>query len=87
MNERERAEFELQRGQWYEGEEVAGVEFALGQAVMFAAGPHAVRAGSVISLETVLPEPTYLVEFGDDGSDAMVAQSALSACDDDGFEV
>ena len=55
----------------------AGVAFVVGDAVEVSDGAHAGRRAAVISLEGLVPDVTFLIEFGDDGTDAIVAQAAL----------
>lgn len=58
-------------------EHVEGVEYQHNDYVRVIDGQYKGRNGSLISLEAVAPEPTFLVEL-DDGGDVEVRQSQLS---------
>ena len=54
------------------------VHFVINDSVRITAGPHAKRTGAVISVVTVEPETTFLIEPGDPPwGDLQVSQSKL----------
>ena len=58
-------------------ERVEGVEYQHNDYVRVIDGQYKGRNGSLISLEAIAPEPTFLVEL-EDGSDVEIRQSQLS---------
>lgn len=63
---------------WMAGHDLEGVQFRLNDAVEVVNGAEVGARGSVISLETLTDDPTYLVELSD-GTDRTFPQSALRA--------
>jgi ribosomal protein S4E len=57
-------------------ERVEGVEYQQNDYVRVTDGKYKGRSGSLISLEAIAPEPTFLVEL-EDGGDVEVRQSQL----------
>ena len=64
---------------WFSQQPVPGASFKLNDSVKIAAGEHAGRLGVVIYLETLEPEPVYLIEMGDGRGDALIEEHALTA--------
>ena len=64
---------------WLAGESLAGVAFALNDAVQITAGRFRGAAGTVILLMSVAPEPTYLVALTSGAGDTRIRQSELRA--------
>lgn len=62
---------------WLAGEPVAGVQFALHDAVTVADGPYVGESGSIVLLMGLRPEPTYLVEVGSGRGKVRIRQSEL----------
>jgi len=62
---------------FFRGEASHGVNFGVNAPVRVTKGAEAGKTGSVISLEDLEPEPTYLVELGEDGRDIKIKQSDL----------
>ena len=62
---------------WLAGERIAGVTFALNDAVEVVAGRLTGQGGTVVLLMAVTPEPVYLVATS--AGDARVRQSELRA--------
>jgi hypothetical protein len=52
---------------WFRQEAVPGAAFRLNDYVAIVSGEHAGKFGSVISLLTLDPQPTYLVELVEAG--------------------
>ncbi|HEX9953170.1 MAG TPA: hypothetical protein VGB53_15475 [Rubricoccaceae bacterium] len=63
---------------WFAEQLVPGVRFRLNDAVRIVSGPASGAEGSVISLDALEPEPTYLVELSG-GADVRVPERALDA--------
>ncbi len=61
---------------WWEGAELPNVRFRYNDLVKVTGGPHAGMAASVISLETLGADPTYLVELTS-GADRILPSSQL----------
>ena len=66
------------RQAWYNGDRLQGVRFALNDSVTVLRGSCKGQTGSVISLETVEPEPAYDVELSDTGSTVTLRQEDLA---------
>jgi len=66
---------------WFAGDAIQGIAFYLNDSVSVSIGPHAGKAGSVISLLRLTPEPEYLIELGSGLGDIKVFQSKLVKCD------
>ena len=62
---------------WARGNSIPAVTFRQNDLVRVILGTNAGRFGVVVSLERIQPDVSYLIEFGDDGSDAIIAQSML----------
>jgi hypothetical protein len=63
---------------WQHGGRLEGVHFPPDAAVVVLEGDHAGRAGHVVSLQALAPEPVYVVALAD-GDDVGVVQSGLRA--------
>ncbi|HEU4628260.1 MAG TPA: hypothetical protein VFS08_00890 [Gemmatimonadaceae bacterium] len=63
---------------WQHGGRLEGVHFAPRAPVVVLEGDHAGRAGRVVSLQALAPEPVYVVALRD-GDDVGVVQSGLRA--------
>ena len=63
---------------WQHGGRLEGVAFAPDAPVVVLEGGHAGRAGRVVSLQALAPEPVYVVALAD-GDDVGVVQSGLRA--------
>lgn len=63
-------------------ERVEGVDYQHNDYVRVTDGEYKGRSGSLISLEAIAPEPTFLVEL-EDGCDVEVRQSQLIFVDHD----
>lgn len=61
---------------WQHGGRLTGVHFAPDAPVVVLEGDHAGRAGRVVSLQALAPEPVYVVALAD-GDDVGVLQSGL----------
>lgn len=57
-------------------ESIAGVEYQHNDYVRVIAGQYRGKNGSLISLEAIAPEPTFLVEL-EEGGDVEIRQSQL----------
>ena len=64
---------------FYSGKRTSEVRFAVNDSVEIVAGPHAGKGGAVISVESLEPEVTVLVELGPDGADVIVPVASLRA--------
>jgi hypothetical protein len=64
---------------WLAGDRIPGVAFALNERVEIAEGRFGGRAGTVLLLMAVAPEPRYLIGLGADGGDVRIRQSQLRA--------
>ena len=64
---------------WFEGKSPPGGRFHHNDVVRIRSGPHAGAVGSLISVEGLDPEPTYLVELASGKGDVLQADSALEA--------
>lgn len=62
---------------WLAGERLAGVAFALNDAVEVTAGRARGERGTVVLLMAVAPDPLYLVELGGGAGAARVRQADL----------
>ena len=62
---------------WFSFQPIPGVAFGLNYAVRIKSGEHAGALASVISLASLEPTPTYLVEIGSSVRDIRVAESDL----------
>ena len=63
---------------FYAGHRTDQVRFVINDAVRIMAGPHAKRTGAVISVLTIEPETTFLIEPGEPPwGDLQVSQSKL----------
>jgi hypothetical protein len=63
---------------WFTEQPVPGARFRLNDAVRIGGGPEVGAVGSVISLEALDPEPTYLIELSS-GAAVRVLERALDA--------
>ncbi|MCG8685945.1 MAG: hypothetical protein MI892_13785 [Desulfobacterales bacterium] len=63
---------------WYTFQKISGVEFMLNDSVSIIKGKKTGSVGAVISLNSLLPEPNYLVELST-GEDVDVFESQLEA--------
>ena len=63
---------------WERDGRLEGVAFPPDAAVVVLEGDHAGRAGRVVSLQALAPEPVYVVALTD-GDDVGVVQSGLRA--------
>lgn len=55
--------------------------FCVNDCVVVMSGEHSGRRGAVISPESIDSDPVFLVEFGEDGSSALLAASILRLID------
>lgn len=63
---------------WYDFQPIEGVLFGLNDYVRIKSGEHKGKCASVISLISLEPIPTYLVELDDfKGGDIKIAESEL----------
>jgi hypothetical protein len=63
---------------FYAGSRTEAVRFVINDAVRVKSGPHAGRTGAVISIVSLDPEATFLVEPGEAPyDDLQIARSAL----------
>jgi hypothetical protein len=65
------------RNAFYVGRRGPGLPLCINDSVEVVYGEHAGRRGAVISIESVGNDPTYLIEFGDTGVDALFVASVL----------
>lgn len=63
---------EADREAFYEGKRTVSLPLAVNDVVTVVAGRKPGVKACVISLVNVQPSPSYLVEYGDDGSDEIV---------------
>lgn len=61
---------------WYDFRPVPGAKFKMNETVKILNGNHSGQIASIISLETIDPEPKYLIELNS-GEDMIVAESNL----------
>jgi hypothetical protein len=61
---------------WMAGGSLEGVGYALNDAVVVLEGEHAGQAGAVVALQSLAPEPLYLVELRS-GEHVGALQSSL----------
>ena len=67
---------------FYAGLRTDQVRFVINDTVRITGGPHAERTGSVISVVSVEPETTFLIEPGESPwGDLQVSQSKLELID------
>ena len=64
---------------WFNQQSVPGAAFKLNDSVEITAGVHAGKSGAVMSLETLEPEPVYVVEMSDGSGDVSVEEHVLTA--------
>jgi hypothetical protein len=64
---------------WFSFKPIPGVAFGLNDAVRIKSGEHAGESASVISLVSLEPMPTYIVELGSGGGDIEVAEVNLES--------
>jgi hypothetical protein len=57
---------------FFAGKRTNRVPFAINDSVEVTKGPNSGRVGAVISIQTLSPEVTVIVELGDDGTDIEV---------------
>ncbi len=62
---------------WFTGETILNIKFHLNEEVSITHGTHSGKAGAIISLLRIKPEPEYLVELGTGEGDVKVFQSKL----------
>jgi len=65
---------------FYEGNLSQGINYKINDSVFVLKGELSGESGAVISIESLEPEPTYLVELGN-GGDVVIAQSNLKLLD------
>jgi hypothetical protein len=65
------------RDAFYAGRRGPRLPLCINDSVEVVSGEHAGRGGAVISIESGGNDPTYLVEFGDTGADALLVASVL----------
>jgi hypothetical protein len=63
---------------WYAGRTVPGGRFRHNESVHVIAGEHAGKRGALISVESLKPEPVYLVELGSGEGDLLLPDSSLA---------
>lgn len=66
---------------FYAGVRTREIPFAINDSVVVVGGPNAGRRGAVISIESIRPEITVLIELGDYGKDVVVPITALRHLD------
>ena len=66
---------------WLAGGSLDGVAYALNDAVILLEGDHAGQAGTVVALQSLAPEPLYVVQLGGSGEDVGALQSSLRPAD------
>jgi hypothetical protein len=64
---------------WFAGNAPPGGRFHHNESVRICSGPHAGAMGSLISVESLDPEPIYLVELASGKGDVLQADSTLDA--------
>lgn len=62
---------------WLRGGRLEGVHFALDDRVIVLVGDHAGGRGRVISLQSFVPEPLYVIALDSGRDDVAVMQSGL----------
>ena len=65
---------------FYSGDRGA-LPICVNDSVVVISGPHKGQGGAVISPESAGTDPVFLIEFGDDGTDAELAASVLRLTD------
>jgi hypothetical protein len=64
---------------WFGSQPIPGVAFGLNDPVRIRSGEHAGELAAVISLASLEPTPTYIVELSSGGGDIAVAESDIEA--------
>ncbi len=64
---------------FYSEKRTDDVPFSVNDSVEIVSGPHVGSVGAVISVESLQPEVTFLVELGPDGTDVIVSAASLRA--------
>ena len=62
---------------WFAGETILNIKFRLNDEVSIRQGIHTGKAGAIITLLRIKPEPEYLVELGTGEGEVKVFQSKL----------
>ena len=70
---------EINDDDWYAGQTVRGGRFRHNESVRVIAGEHAGKFGALISVESLKPEPVYLVELASGEGDVLLPDSDLEA--------
>ena len=63
---------------WFAGQTVPGGRFRHNESVRIIVGEHAGEFGALISVESLEPEPLYLVELASTGADVLLPDSSLA---------
>lgn len=64
-------------GQWRAGGHLDGVHFGPNVSALILDGEHAGMADALTALQSLAPEPLYVVDLGASGQDVVVSQSML----------
>ena len=64
---------------WFSSQPIHGAAFGLNDSVRITSGEHAGELAAVISLASLEPAPTYIVELSSGGGDIAVAESDLES--------
>ena len=64
---------------WFSSRPIPGVAFRLDDSVLIKSGEHAGEFAAVISLVSLGPTPTYIIELSSGGGDVTVAESDLES--------
>jgi ribosomal protein L11 methylase PrmA len=64
---------------WFSSQPIPGVAFGLNDSVRIKSGEHAGELAAVISLASLEPTPTYIIELGSGGGELSVAESDLES--------
>ena len=63
---------------WFSFQAIPGVRFKLNDAVQIKSGEHGGKFGSVISLVSTDPIPTYVIELGSGDAEVEMPESDLA---------
>ena len=64
---------------WFSSQPIPGVTFGLNDSVHIKSGKHAGELATVISLASLEPTPTYIIELSSGGGDIAVGESDLES--------
>lgn len=72
---------EINTDDWFAGRTVPGGRFRHNESVRVIAGEHAGKFGALISVESLKPEPVYVVELSSGEGDVLLPDSRLEAAE------